>query len=137
MTFGFVHLKWNKFETNHSFVKSYITGPHICYLITSVKIFWMHLIWFWWEIVLKWLWESFVEKFECLSILNSEVFMKISICYIFYLQIWLKMFNSWNCINVPYWALISSLFVDNLPSNLSSGEEWSLGRKFGFIRTFV
>ena len=30
---------------------------------------------------------KFVEKFECISILNSKVFMKISICYIFYLQV--------------------------------------------------
>ena len=106
----------------------------ICYLIIRAKIFWMYFIWFWWEIVLKWIWESFVEKFECISVLNLKVFMKISICYTSYLQVWLKMYDPWNCINVPYRAL-SSPFIDNLSSNLSSGEEWPLWEKFGFIRT--
>ena len=54
--------------------------------------------------------------------------MKISICYISYLQIWLKMFDPWNCIDVPYWALSSCPFVDNFSGTLSSGEEWWLGR---------
>ena len=109
----------------------------ICHTITRVKIFRMYSIWFCWEIILKWIWESFVEKFECISILNLKVFIKISICYISYLQAWLKMFDPWNYINVPYWALSSSTFVDNLSGNLRSGEKWPLGRKFSFIRTFV
>ena len=35
-----------------------------------------------------------VEKFEYISVLKSKVFMKISICYISYLQAWLK--NVWS-----------------------------------------
>ena len=54
-----------------------------------------------------------------------------------HLQAWVKMFYPWNYINVPYWALSSSPFVDNLLGNLSSGEGWQLGGKFGFITIFV
>ena len=31
MTFGFVHLKWNKFETGYSIVKSHLIGHHLSY----------------------------------------------------------------------------------------------------------
>ena len=136
MTFGFAHLKWNKFETSYSIVKSHLIGHHLSYDNQSKYILNVFDL-VWWEIVLKWIWERFVEKFECISILNSKVFMKISICYISYLQSWLKMFDPWNYINVSYWAMSSSPFVDNRLGNLNSGEEWSLWGKFCFIRTFI
>ena len=46
--------------------------------------------------------------------------------------------NVWSMklINVPYWALSSSHFFDNPLGNLSLGDEWPLGGKFGFIRAF-
>ena len=132
MTFGFVHLKWNKFETSYSIVKSHQIGHHLSYNNQSKYILNIFDL-----VVLKWIWGSFIEKFECISILNSKVFMKISICYISYLQAWLEMFDLWNCINVSYWALSSSPFVDNLSGNLSSGDEWPLRGKFDFIKTFV
>ena len=53
--------------------------------------------------------------------------MKISICYISYLQTWLKMFDPWNCIDIPYWALSSCPFIDNFLGTLSSDDEWWLG----------
>ena len=31
MTFGFIHLNYNKFETSHSFVKSHLIGHHLSY----------------------------------------------------------------------------------------------------------
>ena len=40
-----------------------------------------------------WRYDIFFCKFECISILNSKVFMKINICYISYLKTWLKMFD--------------------------------------------
>ena len=135
MTFGFVHLKWNKFETSYSIMKSHLIGHHLLFDNHSKYIlnaFDLVLIMNCFEMNMR----KFVERFEYISILNSKVFMKISICNISYLQVWLKMFNPWNCIKVPYWALSSSPFVDNLLGNLSSSE-WPLGGKFGFIMTFV
>ena len=31
MTFGFVHLKWNKFETSYTIVKSHLIRHHLSY----------------------------------------------------------------------------------------------------------
>ena len=132
MTFGVVHLKWNKFETSYSIVKYHLIRHHLSYNNQSKDILNVFDL-----VLMRNCFEMDMRKFECISILKSKVFIKISICYIFYLQAWLKMFDPWNCINVPYWALSSSTFVDNLSANLSSSEEWPLGGKFGSIRTFV
>ena len=135
MTFGFVHLKWNKFETSYSIMKSHLIGHHLSYDNQSkdiLNVFDLVLMRNCFEMDMR----KFCWKVWMYCILNSKVFVKISICYISYLQAWLKMFNPWNCIKVPYWALSSSPFVDNLSGNLSSSE-WPLGGKFGFIMTFV
>ena len=136
MIFGFVHLKWNKFETSYSIMKSHLIGHHLSYDNQSKDILNVFDL-----VLMRNCFEKDMRKFcwkvWMYCILNSKVFVKISICYISYLQAWLKMFDSWNCINVPYWALSSSPFVDNLSGNLSSSEEWPLGGKFGFIKTFV
>ena len=126
LTFSFVHLKWNKFETSNSFVNSHLIGNHLLFDNQS-KIFWMHLIWFWWEIVLKWIWESLLKSLNILVFRTQKFFIKISICYISYLQAWLKMFDPWNCIDIPYWALSSCPFIDNFLGTLSSDDEWWLG----------
>ena len=135
MTFGFVHLKWNKFETSYSIVKCLLIGYHLSYDNQSKNILNVFDLG-WLEIVLKWIWENFVEKFECITILNSNFFYENK--YMLYLLFASMIENVWsNCINGPYWALSWSPFVDNLSSNLNSSNERLLGGKFGFIRTFA
>ena len=82
LTFRFVHLKWNKFETSHSFVKPHLTGHNSLFDNQSkdiLNVFDLVLMKNSFEMDMR----KFAEKFECISILNSKVFMKISIRYLF------------------------------------------------------
>ena len=73
--FWFVHLKWNKFETSPSFVKSYLIEHHLLFDNKSKDIlnaFNLVLMRNCFEMDMR----KFVEKFEYISILNSQVFYK-------------------------------------------------------------
>ena len=93
--------------------------------------------WIWYENV--WIRIESVQL-KVLNVLAKLIqrFMKIisyNIPYIFCKWTW----NIWsmNCINVPYWALSSFLFVDYFSGTLSSGKEWWLGRGMVIIRILL
>ena len=128
MTFGFIHLKWNKFETSHLFVKSHQIEYHLLFDNHSKYIF--ECIWFGFDKKLFWneYKKVLLKSFEYISMFNSKSFYENEYMLYLLFVIIIKMFDSWNCIDVPYWALNSCLFVDNFfSSTLSSDDEWWLG----------
>ena len=82
MTFGFVHLKWNKFETSHSFVKSHLIEHRLLFdnqskdilnvfdLVLIINCFEMNIRKFCWKVLI------------ILVCLTQKVFMQMNTCYI-------------------------------------------------------
>ena len=102
VVFNFIHLKRNKFEASHPFIKSRLIGYHLLFDDQSkniLDVFDLDLMWNGFDIYeniwlnnLKW-----INMFEL-----KCFFIKMIIPYISYFQIWFKLVDPWNCINVPY-----------------------------------
>ena len=100
--FGFIHLKMNKFEASHPFIKFQLIGT-IYYLITRVKIFRLHIIWIWYEIIINLNMKIFGWKvLDVLTCLNWKKFMKkLNIVFFICNHNW-NFFYLWNCTNISY-----------------------------------
>ena len=83
--FGSVHLRRNKFEVSHPFVKSHLIGHHLLFNNQSNNIldaFDLDLIWNCFDIDIKMFYWKVLDALACL---NSKGFIKMIIYYIPYL----------------------------------------------------
>ena len=129
VTFDYVHLKRNKFEANHPFVKFHLTKRYLLFgnqNKNNWNVFYLDLIWNGFDIYEN----VWLNCLKCISMFELKRFMKMIIPYISYLEAWMKIFDPWNYINISNWVLSSSAFVVNFSGTLSSGEKWWLEWKF-------